>query len=157
MADLGGFDATKVEPASEYKPLPAGDYRCVIVSSIKKPTKAGTGYFLELSMEVVDGEHKNRKLTDRLNIWNPNPTAAEIASRTLSSICHATGVMKPNTSEQLHGLPMIVSVAVVPRNDKPDSYTNEIKGYKKAGVGTAPVAKTETTAATPAAEKAPWE
>ena len=158
MADLGGFDATKVEPASEYKPLPAGDYRMVIVSSEKKKTKAGTGAYLQIEMQVVDGEHKNRKVTDRLNIWNPSTTAAEIASRTLSAICHAVGVMQPKASEQLHGLPMIVSLAVKERDDKADAYTNEVKGYKKAGVGTSTTkvdpAKTGTAVT---AEKAPWE
>lgn len=159
MADLGGFDATKVDPATEYKPVPAGDYRVVITSSEKKKTKSGTGSYLEIKMQILDGEHKNKVVTDRLNIWNPNTTTAEIASKQLSAICHATGVMKPTTSEMLHGIPMSASVAVKERDDKPGSYTNEVKGYKKASVGTASQSspQEQAAAASGATEKAPWE
>lgn len=156
MADLGGFDATKIEPQGDYTPLPAGEYRMVITKSEKKPTKANTGSFLELELQVVDGQHKGRTVRDRLNIWNPNQTAAEIASRQLSAICHATGVMQPRASEQLHGIPIFVGLAVKERNDKPGQFNNEVKSYKKAGTATATQPKAEAVAAGPP-EKAPWE
>jgi hypothetical protein len=155
MADLGGFDATKIEPQGDFSPLPAGEYRMVITKSEKKPTKAGTGSFLELELQVVDGQYKNRTVRDRLNIWNPNQTAAEIASRQLSAICHATGVMQPRASEQLHGIPIFVGLAVKERDDKPGQFNNEVKSYKKAGAAS-PQPKAETVPAGPP-EKAPWE
>ena len=155
MADLGGFDATKIDPAGDRSPIPAGEYKAVIEKSEKKPTKAGTGHYLELVLSIVDGPQKGRKVWDRLNIWNPNQTAAQIAAQSLSAICHATGVMKPNASEQLHGIPMVISVAVSERADKPGEKSNEVKGYKKLGTS-APTQQLQTAGATPA-EKAPWE
>jgi len=158
MADLGGFDATKIAPAGDRTPLPAGDYKVVIEKSEKKPTKKGTGHLLELVLKVVDGEHKGRMVWERLNIWNPNQTAAQIAAATLSSICHATGVMKPNASEQLHNIPMIASVVVKERDDKPGEHGNEIKAYKR--IGTREVAqKLQVAEAVAGAEsqKAPWD
>jgi len=155
MADLGGFDATKIDPAGDRSPLPAGEYKAVIEKSEKKATKAGTGHYLELVLSIVDGPQKGRKVWDRLNIWNPNQTAAQIAAQSLSAICHATGVMKPNASEQLHGIPMVISVAVAERADKPGEKSNEVKGYKKIGTAE-PTQQLQTAGATPA-KKAPWE
>jgi hypothetical protein len=154
MADLGGFDASKVAPQGDRSPLPAGEYRAVIEKTEKKPTKAGTGHYLELVLKVIDGEHKGRMVWDRLNIWNPNQDAAKIAAATLSSICHAAGVMQPKTSEQLHNIPIVISVAVKPRADNPSEKTNEIKGYKKIG---STQQSPQTVAAGVGGEKAPWE
>jgi hypothetical protein len=157
MADLGGFDATKIAPQGDRTPLPAGDYKVVIEKSEKKPTKKGTGHLLELVLKVVDGEHKGRMVWERLNIWNPNQAAANIAASKLSSICHATGVLQPNASEQLHNIPMIMSVSVRERDDKPGEHSNEIKGYKR--IGAREVAKNLQVpeAISEDANKAPWE
>ena len=43
MANLGNFDASKVEPASSFDPIPAGKYLAVIVASELRPTKSGSG------------------------------------------------------------------------------------------------------------------
>ena len=158
MADLGGFDATKIAPQGDRTPLPAGDYKVVIEKSEKKPTKKGTGHLLELVLKVVDGEHSGRMVWERLNIWNPSQDAAKIAASTLSAICHATGVMKPNASEQLHNIPMIASVVVEERKDAKGEFSNKIKAYKR--IGAREVAKNlqvPETVPSSQADKAPWE
>lgn len=125
------FDATTVEPSTvSFDALPAGEYLAVITESVEKPTKAGTGSYLQLNLQVVDGPHKNRMLFDRLNLNNPNPTAVNIARETLSSICRAVGVMQPGDSAELHNRPMRVRVSV--RNDPEYGTSNEIKGYMPA-------------------------
>ncbi len=50
----------------------------------------------------------------------------------LSAICHATGVMRPNDSVELHDIPLVLDVKVAKRNDTGD-LTNEIKGYDRRG------------------------
>jgi hypothetical protein len=157
MADLGGFDATKIDPAGDRSPIPAGEYKVVIESSEKKATKAGTGHYLELVLQIVDGPHKGRKVWDRLNIWNPNQTAAQIAAASLSAICHATGIMQPKASEQLHGIPLICKVAVKSREDKPGELSNEVKAYTKLGSGGTAKAEAAAPTAAKGVEKAPWE
>ena len=62
MADLRGFDANQVEPSTDFDPLPAGKYPAVITASETKPTKAGTGHFLQLTFQVVEGPFKGRQL-----------------------------------------------------------------------------------------------
>ena len=88
------FDATSVEPTTAYELLPAGKYRAQIVESEMRVTKNGMGQFLWLMLDILEGEHKGRKIFDQLNLVNPNPTTVEIAQRTLSAICHATGKMQ---------------------------------------------------------------
>lgn len=80
MANLQGFNANDVEPASEFEPIPAGRYLAVVVESEMKPTKAGTGNYLQLTFQIIEGPFNNRLLWARLNIDNPNDTARKIAS-----------------------------------------------------------------------------
>jgi hypothetical protein len=155
MADLGGFDATKIEPQGEYKPFPAGEYRMVIVKSEKKQNSKKNGFYLEMVFQVIEGPHKGRKAISRLNIWNPSEVATRIANSELSAICHATGVMQPRASEQLHDIPMVVGIEIEERSDKAGQFNNVPKTFKKVGtVGSQSTA--ETVPAGPP-EKAPWE
>src|SRR5262245_6505451 len=107
MADLSGFDAAKVEPTNLLDPLPAGKYPAVITESEMKPNKAGTGSYLQLTFEVLDGAFKGRKLWSRLNLDNPNAQAVQIAKAELSALCRAVNVMAPNDSADLHDLPFV--------------------------------------------------
>jgi hypothetical protein len=130
MADLCGFDANQVEPATGFEPIPAGRYPALITESEMKPNKAGTGSYLQLTFQVLEGPHKNRQLWARLNLDNPNATAVQIARAELSAICRAVGVMAPKDSVDLHNLPLVVHVKCKKRDDTGE-ITNEIKGYSK--------------------------
>ena len=128
MANLNGFDANNVDPATDFEPLPAGKYIAVITDSEMKPTKAGTGHYLQLTFQVVDGQFKNRLLWSRLNLDNPNRQAVQIAQGELSAICRAIGVLQPKDSVELHDLPLQVTVKCKKREDTGD-VVNEIRGY----------------------------
>lgn len=145
---IAGFDATQVEPAGSFEPLPAGKYVALIADSEHKTTKAGTGEYVELKLEVIDGEHKGRLVFDRLNLKNPNPQAVAIAKSTLSAICRAVNVHRPGSTPELHGKPLLVNVGVKKRSDNGE-LTNEVKGYGPVGQATA-------EPATAAASGMPW-
>ena len=130
MANLSGFDANRVDPASHFDPLPAGKYLAAIIESEMKPTKAGTGQYLALTMQIQEGPHKGRVLWARLNLDNPNATAVQIAQAELSAICRAVGVLAPRDSVELHNLPLVISVRCKKRSDTGE-ITNEISGYAK--------------------------
>ena len=108
------FDATSVEPLKPHEILPPGKYLVQIVASEMRPTKDGNGQYLWLELDVLEGQYAGRKLFDRLNLVNANPQTVEIAQRTLSAICHATGKMQVSASEQLHLQSMRVEVRVQP-------------------------------------------
>ena len=126
--NLAGFDASKVEPNQGFTPIPAGDYPAVVIDSKMKPTKAGTGQYLELQLQILNGKFQNRRLFDRLNLQNPNAQAVQIAKGTLSAICRAINVLTPNDSSELHNKPLTISVKV--KNDNQGNPQNEISGYK---------------------------
>jgi hypothetical protein len=137
--DLNGFNAENVEPNAPRDPIPAGWYKAVIEATEEKPTKAQTGSYLQLTIQVIEGEHAGRKVIDRLNLNNPNATAVEIAQRTLSSICRAVGVMTPRDSADLMDKPMMVKVKVKPASGD-YSASNEVDDYAAPDKASAPAA-----------------
>lgn len=130
MASLLGFDANTVEPSVALEALPAGKYLAMIVDSSMRQNKAGTGQYLEMVFQILEGEYKGRQLWARLNLVNPNETAMKIAQGELSAICRAVGVMTPGDSVELHNLPLVVKVKLKKRADTGE-LSNEIKGYEK--------------------------
>jgi len=130
MASLN-FNANEVEPAGSFEPLPAGEYLVIIINSDMMDTKAGDGQYLSLEMQVIDGEYKNRKLFDRLNLKNKNQKTVDIAEKVLSSICRSVGVMVPRDSAELHDKPLKIKVSVMPSNrfEGDDGKQNVIRAY----------------------------
>lgn len=154
MAFLGHtFDANTVEPAKDFEPLPSGDYVAMIIDSDMKATKSGSGQYLELTYQILDGPFKGRNVWARLNLVNQNATAAQIAAQQLSAICHAVGRLQVQDSAALHNIPHMIRVEFVKANEKRDRDGNEVKGFKKIE-GQAPAAAPFAQAATPAANQA---
>jgi hypothetical protein len=173
MANLGGtFDANNVEPSAPRDLIPPGKYLAHIIDSELKDTQAG-GQMLALTIEILEGPHEKRRLWDNLNLVNRNDKAVEIAQRTLSAICHATGRLQVADSEDLHFRPMVVTVEVevrkedkdLPADDPARRYNSRVKGYaapdgakpqpRAAAPATAAPARPAPVAAAPAAKAAP--
>lgn len=162
--NLAGFSAHDVEPQDSFEPLPAGWYPVIISDSENKPTKAGTGSYLQLELQVIEGDFEGRKVWDRLNLDNPNQTAVEIAQRALSAICRAVEVMTPNDSTELHDRPFEVKLSVKPAKGEYEP-TNEVKGYRAleaapAAAAAAPARGAKATASAGAgtgAKTPPWK
>ena len=145
MVNLNGFDANQVEPSTTFDPIPAGKYLAAITDSKMKPTKAGTGQYLELTFQILEGEFKGRQLWSRLNLDNPNAQTVKIARGELSAICRAVGVMAPNDSTDLHNLPLVITLRCKKRQDTGE-ITNEVRGFAKreAASGKPQQAQTDT-------------
>lgn len=138
MADLTGFNASLVEPTTEFEPIPAGNYLAIITDSEMKRTKAGNGQYLELTFRILNGPCENRVLWSRLNLDNPSEQAVQIARGELSAICRAVGVMQPRDSSELHDIPLTIGVGLKRRSGTSE-VVNEVKSYsKKEPVGVAP-------------------
>jgi hypothetical protein len=164
MSELN-FNAYEVEPASEFTPLPNGQYVAVISESEVKAAKTGNGRYLGLTFAIIEGEYANRKVWTRLNIVNKNPDAQRIANGHLSSICRAVGVMRPGDSSDLHNLPLKITVTCKPRGDG-NGLTNDISHFAPvdgaavpaapAGANVAPAAPVAAAVAGPGGTTAPW-
>lgn len=67
--------------------FPLADYKVEIINAEAKQTKdtaSGNG-FLELSLMVMEGDYRGQVQIDRLNIYNSNPVAVQIAHKQLSA------------------------------------------------------------------------
>jgi hypothetical protein len=152
MASLNNFDANHVDPSVALDPIPAGKYLAVVSDSEYKPTKNGGGKYLQLTLQIIDGEHKGRLVWARLNLENKSEMTVKIARGELSAICRAVGVMQPKDSVELHNVPLEISVGLKKRDDNGE-LTNVIKGYAKKGAAAAPRA----TAAAGPGSAPPWK
>ena len=148
--------------------VPAGWYNVMVDETEMKPTKDGSGAYLQVRFTVLDGQYVNRKIFTRMNLQNSNPTAQEIAYKQLSALCHAVNVLQLQDSVQLHGLPLKVKVKV--RKDSTGQYEdqNEVTAYKninehvdmqaapaaQAGFGAPTLGATPFTAPTPQPQQA---
>lgn len=164
MGNLQGFNAAEVEPNGSFEAIPPGDYDAVIVSSEMKSTKAGTGTYLKIELQIASGQHQNRKLWDQINIQNPNEECQRIGRGTLSAICRAVNVLEPKDSSELHMRPLRISVGVRKREDTGD-LQNTIKSYKPRNAGpsgnvsiavSVPTSPTTTAATHGTKASAPW-
>ncbi len=88
MASLN-FNANEVDPAVGFEPIPAGKYLAAITGSEMKPTKNGSGEYLEITFQVLEGEYKGRLLWTRLNLNHPKADTVKYARAELSAICRA--------------------------------------------------------------------
>lgn len=148
------FDANQVDPNFDFEALPAGKYEAAITQAEMKQNKKRNGHYLELTFQVVSGEHKGRTLWVFLNVDNPSEKAVEIARKELSAICRACGVMVLKDTQDLLNALCVISVKVVPRKDSDGNvvegeYSNQIKAYEARAV--APGQSTQARS-----DDAPW-
>jgi hypothetical protein len=153
MSNLAGFNANEV-PESTYGAMPIGLYQVMATESEVKPTKAGTGQYLQFVIDVLDEKYNTKKLWARLNLWNPNPTAVQIAQQELGALCRAVGVITPDDSSQLCGIPFIVRLGI--EKDNKGGEQNTILNYYSIAAGVELAAKeaAEKPANNPAAKPA---
>ena len=164
MANLN-IDLTHTEASKPREVLQPGWYVAVIDASEVKATKkaqeaqayptqenAVNKYdcLLQLTLKVVEGDHKGRQIWHRLNIRNANEIAQKIAEEELAAICDAIKhPRKVTDSVTLHGKAMRVKVDVETREGQPPQ--NVIKGFEPLpGGGLVALAEPGAGAATPA-------
>ena len=116
------FRAQDHDSMDDFSPLPVdkatgkSTYNMQIVKSELKNTKNHTpenpGQRLVLTFKVIDGDYAGKIAWNGLNIVNPNPTAVEISMKELTSICEACGKASIENSEELHMIPMKVTLGM---------------------------------------------
>ena len=134
--------------------IPAGEYIAIIENSDYTPNKKGSGQYLKLTYQIIDGPLKGRKLFENLNIENANNQAQEIARKSLNSIALAVGIKTViRDSTELHNKPLKIDVKVK-ENDEYGKQ-NQIKKHMSLNEETStPAASSSKPAGT---KKHPWE
>lgn len=139
MANLTGLIDYNASPESQFSALPSGEYPALITDSTVKQTKAGTGSYLELTYQIVDGPYRGRQLWARVTLTNPNSTSVQIGQQHLAQLRHATGQLQLTDSQQLHNLVHVIRVEHKPASGAYGE-SNEVREFKALN-GAAPVAQ----------------
>ena len=121
------FDARQFEPQAGIETWPLGKWPVVITASEEKPIKGDKpGFFWQLTIKGIDGPVKDKTQFIRVNHKNASQQAMDIAHRTMSAICYATGVLQFNHPNMLHNIPFLVE-AEIRKSDKVDSDGNPVR------------------------------
>lgn len=108
--------------------LPAGKYRVMITDVEDKETRSGTGQYLRLKFQVIDGQYSNWITTDMINYKNENPKAEEIGWQQLKKCVKAIWGEFPEefTAEDLRDQILEVQTKVEEYNG---STSSKVKNY----------------------------
>lgn len=158
MSVLGSmnFNASEVEPATGFEPIPEGTYTLMVDKAEEKPTRNG-GVQLVLQLRVVEGKYAKRTLFHRINLQHPtSPKCVEIGRAQLSGFCRATGVMTPRLPHEFANRTCIAHVTVAQRGDG-KGLTNEIAKFEPTGSAVQGLVQDGSSKnSQPAAGPAPW-
>lgn len=135
----------------DFSPLPDGWYAVTISEADVKQTKAGTGSYIKMRLDVTGPSHQGRVIFSNLNLRNPNPKAEEIGAQQLGELMRAIGLPRLEDTDQLIGRSL--SVKVTTRSSPEYGDQNEVKAYK--AIGNAPAAASAPAAG--AAKTPPWQ
>lgn len=127
---------------SDREPFPKGDYPVELIETDVVPTKKGDGQLLKYTAQVVDGEHKDRRVWGQMNLINPNAQAQDIGQREFRALREVTGVPNPDDTEELHYKQFLAAIDVEPAKGefKAKNSINWGRTVKLAGGGAAPTA-----------------
>ncbi len=161
MAEIGLFSVD--EPGTEetrQDPVPPGLYVMIVADSNVVTTKNGSGRYLKLVHEIVEGPYKGRKLFNNLNLWNSNSQTVQIAKSQLNGLCKSCGFQpgfQIQDSVELHNLPFRADVGL-DKGDENYGPQNRIKRYVYEETAHATnTAVVKQKAATAGVVKPPWQ
>jgi hypothetical protein len=125
------FDATNIKVEDRFEVLPAGWQNCTVTNTERKPSsKKPQNSYLEVEHTIMDGQYAGRKMFNRINLWNDDATAMEIAytgANGIAALQQAVGVFQCANSQQLHGIPLKVKIKVIPAGPGKDGKNYEAK------------------------------
>lgn len=139
---------------SNYGIISAGWYSVSITKAEVKPTRAGTGEYINLMYTITGPTHQGRTVWGMINIRNPNPKAEEIGLQQLGELLRATGIAQLSDTDQLIGKDLSVKV-IIKEDDQGER--NEVRGFKALQGGAIPSIKPASAPAAPATATPPFK
>ena len=129
------FDPQEHEPSKEFEVLPPGKYTCLIESAELKTNSKGTGKLVKVVLCVIDGQFKNRKLFDNINVQNPDEECQRMGIAQLSSIGRAAQCYPVNDTADLVGKVVVAVITVKKRKDT-GADANNVRMYESPSQAT---------------------
>ena len=145
------FATSTVEQPRSFEPLKPGTYTATVSDIELKTTNAGTGSYLNLKIEILEGEYANRIVFEKCNIVNPSQVAQEIGQGKIGSLAAAIGmggVDVPDTDVFLNK-PIKVELKIQPGSNGYGPSNEVVRFGMLSGAGAAP-APTPIQQASPA-------
>jgi len=125
--NLFAVDTTGIQEMGGFEVLPAGLYPAMMVAASRKPTAKNDGSFLECNYQIIEGDMAGKKFTSRLNLWNQNVQAVDIAKRELKSLRVALGLHDQEAqTEAFLNRPVVLNIGVKGRKDDPNKAENNL-------------------------------
>lgn len=117
--------------ATGFEVLPKNMYLVVAKSAELKDTRSGDGQYIKVQFEVIDGQHRGRKLWHQFNVKNPNETAVKIGKGQMKKFFLSAGV-KQEALADLEESNFVGQTAVASVDIETDSYgeRNVIKDFR---------------------------
>lgn len=129
--DLSNLDFDSIDENAglgNFEPLPAGSYTVEIGGAEVRENKSGTGSYLALQFDVIDGEHTGRKLWENLTVTHTNEIAQNIGRAQIKRLCKELGVNGISDSSELRGRQLVLKIAVAKKRDG-SGLENKVSGY----------------------------
>ena len=130
MASFGQiFDTDSLPKGDDYKPIPAGWYTASIKRADVKPTKDGTGQYVNFGFSIQGPTNSGRMIFGIINIRNKNPEAERIGLQQMGDIILAVGLKRVQDTDELLGQSLEIKVSIDPAKDGYDE-RNNVKGFR---------------------------
>lgn len=139
------MDLSDTPSGMGFDPIPAGEYPAQIVGTDLTRSQ-NDDLMLNLTWQVMEGDHAERLVFDRVMLSGSDKSVA-FGKRKIKTIADAIGHPNPNRvedTEELHGRPCLIVVAIKPYNGED---RNEVRNYK-------PITKADPAPAAAAAPSA---
>lgn len=139
---LFNFKTDQVAARDILDVLPAGWYVAQVTESAVAQNKKATGDVLSLTLDILDGQFRGRKIWARLNVKHQNEVAERIGQQQLRQLCEGVGIAGISDTTQLHMKPVMVKLKVRAADGDYEA-SNEIAGFKavERGQAAAPAAQ----------------
>lgn len=130
--DIGEYANDQTPANMEGFPLaPPGWYPTMIIAGEKKETKAGSNFYLNLMIQIVEGDYKGTNWFHMLNLWNSNEKSVQIAKAQLNCYKRAVGKPGAKSSKELMNIAFRCSVGIQTGQQgyKDKNYTKDAEPY----------------------------
>jgi hypothetical protein len=126
------FNSSGFSADASRDPLPAGVYVARILEASFTPLKSGNGHGVNITYEVIEGQHSKRRVWSSLNVIHSNPEAQRIAQSDLKKLCNACGglTVTDATTHVLIGKVLRIKLKI--RVDSQYGDKNAVIGYEAA-------------------------
>jgi hypothetical protein len=115
------FDPSQYEGTTDLVPIPPGWQSAQIVeASCKEALNNSSSTYVLAVFEIIEGEHKGRKIFQNVTLTNQNQQAVEIGQRLPTDICNALEIGPLKNLEVLQYKPLKVRVGI--KRDKDGVY-----------------------------------